>query len=118
MTSIDGVRSEGHDTHSALSDGSRPKDGVPAFVTRVARAWKAGSVCIPAGLVGSLLTCIASVGVNLLIDSRHSAFPAALYLRKLSTGYAAAASVVVAVFPLLPLMTRRFRNPAPVETTR
>jgi len=41
-----------------------------------------------------------------------------LYLRKLATGYAAAASVVIVVFPLWPLMTRRLRSPALVETPR
>ena len=84
----------------------------------LARNWKAGSACIPGGLAGALLTCLASVGVNLLVDYGGMAFPAVLYLRKLATGYAAAASVVIVVFPLWPLMTRRLRSPALVETPR
>jgi len=118
MTFIDGVRIKGRDSQSALPAAASVRMSVSTFGTRFARNWKAGSACIPGGLAGALLTCLASVGVNLLVDYGGMAFPAVLYLRKLATGYAAAASVVIVVFPLWPLMTRRLRSPALVETPR
>jgi hypothetical protein len=118
MTSIDGVHSKGRDAQDTLPAKASVRTEVSTIGTRVARTWKAGSACIPAGLTGSFLTCLASVGVNLLVDNGGTAFPAVLYLHKLATGYAAAACVVVVVFPLLPLMTSRFRSPALVETPR
>jgi hypothetical protein len=78
-----------------------------SLVNRAARAWRSGAACIPSGLFCSLLTCLASVGLNLLVDKSGAAIPASLYLRKLLIGYAAAATVVVTVFPLLPLLRRR-----------
>jgi hypothetical protein len=92
--------------------GSNRRNAALPLTTRIASAWKAGSGCIPAGLVGSFLTCVASVGVNLFIDAGGTAFPAALYLRKFATGYAAAATVVVVLFPLLPALNRRRRSNA------
>ena len=118
MTSIDGVHSEGRDTQGELSGGASAPTDAATIGIRIARTWKAGSGCIAAGLVGSFLTCLASVGAHVLVDRGGAGFPAALCLRKLATGHAAAASLVIAVFPLLPPRTRRRRCPDFVETPR
>ena len=118
MTSIDGAPGKGCNTQGALPGGASGSAGIATIGVRVARIWRTGSTCIPAGLTGSFLTCLASVGVNLLVDNGGAAFPAALYLHKLATGYAAAAAVVVVVFPLLPLIGRRRGSRVLVDTPR
>ena len=112
MTSIDRSPAASERTQRVAPGKTLREATMPSLAGRVARAWTSGSGCIPAGLVGSFLTCLASVSINLLIDSGARGIPADLYLRKLVAGYAAAAFVVVALFPLMTTLARRFLAPS------
>jgi hypothetical protein len=115
MTSINESQRAGRTTRTLACSNELIEAKMPSVIGRIAQTWKSGSGCILNGLSCSLLTCLASVTVNIVIDSGGHGVPASHYLRKLAAGYAAAASVVIVIFPLLPILVRRLRSAALAE---